>query len=754
MSCCGPAAEFCLEQVGHSDEEIILASRTVQYGLRQTDLSVPEISCGACLQTIEAALGRLMGVRGARANLSTRRVTVFWSGDAVPPMLSTLKALGYEAHLHDFGADDKDPALSQLLRALAVAGFASSNIMLLSVSVWSGAEPETRDLFHWISALIALPTLAYSGRVFFVSAWRSLGHGRTNMDVPISIGVLLTFGLSLYETIQHGPYAYFDAAVSLLFVLLIGRTLDHVMRERARQAVSGLARLAPRSALVLQPDGARAFVPVSEIEPGMTILLAAGERVPVNARVTNGASALDCSLVSGESTPQPITEGTEVLAGVLNLTGPLELVATTAARDSFLAEMVRMMEAAEAGRSSYRGIADRAARLYAPIVHTTALLTFAGWMIATGDAHRAFTVAIAVLIITCPCALGLAVPMVHVMAARRLFENGIMVRNGSALERLAGIDTVIFDKTGTLTTGRPRLVAAEDADEAALALAASIAACSQHPYSRALALLGDGHQRIAFDAVAEHPGLGLEAWAGSVVYRLGRPDWAVTGLSSDGAEAETVVLSANAERMTGFRIEDRLRSGAQEAFGKSTKWGLRVAILSGDNASRVREIAAGLGVTYLAGARPADKLQYVSELRASGRNVLMVGDGLNDAPALMAADVSMAPASAADIGRNAADLVFLRESLEAIPQTIAISRRANVLVRQNFGLAVAYNLVAIPVAVLGHVTPLLAAVAMSLSSLTVIANALRLDYSPRTDRHGAGDSRQADAAPLALGSRR
>jgi Cu2+-exporting ATPase len=681
MSCCAPGAELCLDPVGHSDEEIFLASRTVQHGLRQTNLSVPDIQCGACLQTIEAVLGRLEGVRRARANLSTRRVTVFWSGDAVPPLLSTLKAIGYQAHLHDVGADDKDPALSQLLRALAVAGFASSNITLLSVSVWSGAEPQTRDLFHFISALIALPTLAYSGQVFFVSAWRSLSHGRTNMDVPISIGVLLTFGLSLCETIQHGPYAYFDATVSLLFVLLIGRTLEHVMRERARQAVSGLARLAPRSALVLQPDGTRAYVPVNEIEPGMTILLAAGERVPVNARVTKGVSALDCALVSGEGTPKPAVEGSELLAGVLNLTAPLELVATAAARDSFLAEMVLMMETAEAGRSSHRRIADRAARLYAPIVHATALLAFAGWMIATGDAHRAITVAIAVLIITCPCALGLAVPMVHVMAARRLFENGIMVRDGSALERLADIDTVIFDKTGTLTTG------------------------------------------------------------------------AIAGLLPNGAEAEMVVLSANGERMTGFRIEDRLRSGAREAFANLTKWGLRVAILSGDNASRVREIAGGLGVTHLAGARPADKLQYVSELRASGRKVLMVGDGLNDAPALMAANVSMAPASAAEIGRNAADLVSLRESLEAIPQAIEISRRASALVRQNFGLAVAYNLVAIPVAVLGHLTPLLAAVAMSLSSITVIANALRLDHSPRTDPHGASDTRQADAAPLALGSR-
>jgi Cu2+-exporting ATPase len=752
MSCCAPGAEIYLCQADRTGDEILLASHTVQDGVQQTDLSVPDIHCGGCLQKIETALKKLACVQQARANLSTRRVTVLWSGDSPPPLLATLNALGYQAHLYDFGADSKDPALSHLLRALAVAAFASSNIMLLSVSVWSGADSETRDLFHWLSAVIALPTLIYSGQVFFVSAWRSLRHGQTNMDVPISIGVLLTFGLSLYETVQHGSYAYFDAAVSLLFFLLIGRTLDHVMRERARQAVRGLAKLSPRGALVERPDGTRIYLPLDEIERGMTILLAAGERVPVDGRVTKGSSTIDRSLVSGESVPQSAVEGIELQAGTLNLTGPLTIVATAAAKDSFLAEMVRMMEAAEAGRSSYRRIADRAARLYALLVHTTALLTFIGWMVASGDMHRAITIAIAALIITCPCALGLAVPMVHVMAARRLFDKGIMIRDGCALERLADVDTVIFDKTGTLTTGRPRLVAAGDANDHALRLAASIAAHSRHPYSRGLALLDD--RAIGFDSVSEQPGLGLEAHAGSVVYRLGRPDWAIADISSADNEAETVVLSANGRRVAGFCVEDQLRPGTREVFADLSGQGLRVAIVSGDNAKRVHEIAEGLGVTYIAGARPADKVRCIAEIKGSNKKVLMVGDGLNDAPALAAADVSMAPATAADIGRNTADLVFLRESLDAVPRAIEISRRANALVRQNFGFAIVYNVVAIPVAVLGHVTPLVAAIAMSLSSIVVVANALRLDYAaqPLSRRVGFA-GRRGPSAPLAAGSR-
>ena len=300
--------------------------------------------------------------------------------------------------------------------------------------------------------------------------------------------------MSLYDTIHHGQYAYFDAAVSLLFFLLIGRTLDHMMREKARVAVRGLARLAARGALVLRADGARHYLPVSELHPGMTILLAAGERVPVDARVADGRSDLDCSLVSGESAPQPVEPGATVRAGTLNLTGPLTVTATAAAKDSFLAEMVRLMETAEAGRSGYRRIADRAARLYAPAVHLTALLSFLGWMIATGDAHHAITIAIAVLIITCPCALGLAVPMVQVVAARRLFENGIMVKDGSAMERLAEIDTVVLDKTGVLTLGSLCLADTAMIGPHDLALASAIAAHSRHPHARALAMAGAGRR--------------------------------------------------------------------------------------------------------------------------------------------------------------------------------------------------------------------------------------------------------------------
>lgn len=701
-------------------EEVRLASHALGDGRFRTDLSIPEIHCGGCVARIEAALSSLEGVETARVNLSTRRAAVTWHGSGPPALGPALDALGFEAHLPSGEARGGDAAQARLVRALAVAGFAAMNIMGLSVAVWSGAAPETRNLFHWLSAAIALPTLVYSGRVFFASAWQALRHARTNMDVPISIGVVLAFAMSLYDTIAGEEHVYFDASVSLLFFLLIGRTLDHAMRERARAAVTGLQRLVAYGATVIGEDGTRNHVPVEAIAPGMTVLLAAGERVPVDGLVLEGRSDIDTALATGESVPQAAVPGSALRAGTLNLTGPLTMRATAAAQDSFLAEIVRLMEAVEAGRSRYRRIADRASRLYAPVVHTAAALAFAVWLTSTGDWHRALGVAVAVLIITCPCALGLAVPMVQVVAARRLFEHGVMVKDGSALERLAEVDTVLFDKTGTLTLGTPRLVnRAIDAET--LAIAASIGAYSHHPYARALAGTVDCGR--AFDAVSEQPGLGVEAREGPTVWRLGRAGWALT--KADGERG--TVLSRDGALVAAFEFDDEPRPDLAAACADLSAMGLTLGIASGDRPAPVAALAAAAGIKHaLPAMLPSDKVAHVAMLRAKGARVLMVGDGLNDAPALAAAHVSMAPANAADIGRQSADIVFLRPQLEAVPFAIRTARRASRLIRQNFALAVAYNAVAMPLAFAGMLTPLIAALAMSGSSILVVANALRL----------------------------
>ncbi len=723
MSCCAPGSEdiAVIGQALPSDDEVAFAARDLGDGMHQIELSVPGVHCGACIQSVESTLRKLATVETARVNLSTRRVSVRWRGDALPPIVGTLAKLGYPPNLFDDTAGGKDPVLSQLLRALGVSAFAASNIMLLSVSVWSGADGATRDLFHWVSALIALPALVMAGGIYYRSAWSALRHGRMNMDVPIAIGITVAYMLSIYDTLHSGQHAYFDASVTLLFFLLIGRTLDHVMRGKARAAVAGLARLAPRGALVLAPDGSRDYRPINEIEPGMQLLVAAGERIPVDARILHGNSDLDCALVNGESAPQAVAAGAAIQAGTLNLTGPLTLEATAPAESSFLAEMVRLMEAAEGGRARYRRIADRVASLYAPVVHLAAVLTFIGWMFATGDWHHAATVAIAVLIITCPCALGLAVPIVQIMAARRLFENGIMVRDGAAMERLTEAGAVVFDKTGTLTLGQPLLVNAGEIAPERMAVAAALAAHSRHPLSQAIAAYQGFGVAPAFDRIEEKPGFGMEAHAGSDVWRLGRASWA-----GDGSEDGTV-LALNGKTVTRFSFEDRLRADARDSVAQLQAAFGSVEMLSGDTEAACARVASELQLTsYRSGLLPAEKVARIDELHAQGRKVLMVGDGLNDAPALGAAYVSMAPATAADIGRNAADFVFLRESLSAVPLALDVSRRAARLIRQNLGIAVVYNFFAVPLAFLGYVTPLVAAIAMSGSSIIVIGNALRL----------------------------
>ncbi|SEG76883.1 cation-translocating P-type ATPase [Bosea lathyri] len=748
MSCCATPLPADAETVAAaSREEMLLASRDLGNGLRQTDLAAPGVHCAACIHTIESGLARLAGVAHVRVNLSTRRVAVKWRGEAPPDLLVAMARLGYPAHLFETDADVRDPEFSRLIRALAVAGFCSMNIMILSVSVWSGAEPETRAAFHWISAALALPCLLYAGRVFFASAWSALRRGRTNMDVPISIGITLAFGLSLYDTVHDGPHAYFEAATSLIFFLLIGRTLEHVMRERARAAVRGLMRLAPRGATVLRADGSRDYLPVNEIEPGMRIALTAGERVPVDGVVEDGVSDLDCAIVTGESAPSSAEPGAAVRAGTLNLSGPLTITASAKAADSFLAEMVRLMEAAEGGRARYRRIADRAAALYSPVVHATALLTFLGWMAASGDWHRSITIAIAVLIITCPCALGLAVPIVQVVASRRLFESGIMVKDGSAIERMAEIDAVAFDKTGTLTLGRPRLVNGATIAPGDLEIAAEIARLSSHPLSRTIATAAEPAGGLALSEVREHPGLGIEARLNGRLYRLGRAEWALAGGPTGRNEDGGTVLGCDGNLLARFAFEETLRPQARTTIAALRGDGLEITLLSGDTPAAVHATAAGLGIKAVsASLMPAQKVERLAAMASRGRKVLMVGDGLNDAPALAAAHVSMAPASAADIGRNAADFVFLRDGLDAVPRALTVARRAGRLVRQNFALAVLYNAIALPIAVAGHVTPLIAALAMSLSSILVVANALRLDARPTGRRSPPRSQRAQDLA--------
>ncbi|MEO1460068.1 MAG: heavy metal translocating P-type ATPase, partial [Pseudomonadota bacterium] len=587
--CCPAGAALDAAGVGAAGEGAGRWVRADGPGRASLDLMVPTIRCAGCLSAIERGLGTAPGVLSARVNLTLRRVSVAFDPARTGPeaIVEALAGLGHEARPFDAAAMDeieRDGLGRDLLARLGVAGFAMMNVMLLSVAVWSGAEAATRDLLHWVSGMIALPAIAFAGMPFFRSAAGALRAGRLNMDVPISLAVVLAAGVSLYETSAGGEHAYFDAGISLVFFLLIGRYLDHRTRAQARSAAAELTALSVRSATRILPGGARAVVAAEALVPGDRVAVAPGERVPADGVVEAGASDLDRSMVTGESVPEPVAAGAEIHAGMLNLSGPLELRVTAAGDATLLAEIARMVEAAERGRTRYDRWADIAARQYAWSVHALAALAFGGWLWWTdGDLYRAVTIAAAVLIITCPCALGLAVPAVHAVASGRLFRRGIFLKDGAALERLSAVDMVVFDKTGTLSLGEPRLAgcgavggavggAGDDgADPAAWAAAAALAGASRHPLARALAAEAAvrGVHPARAEGLIELPGAGVEGRIGEARARLGRPDWVVgeTGCETAGAgagEETTVLLRVGAGAPVRFTFEDRLRADAAE----------------------------------------------------------------------------------------------------------------------------------------------------------------------------------------------
>jgi P-type Cu2+ transporter len=738
VTCCdaAPADPRSLEQT--ADQDRLVASSSMQDdGSYRTEFVVPDMHCIACIRTIEHALADVAGVRSVRANLSRKCVAVTWlpvDGN-VPALEDAFAATGFAHSLFDPAqepAETGDTNARQLLLGMAVAGFAAANIMLLSVSVWSGADAETGQLFHLISGLIAAPAIFFAGRRFFSSALTALSARRLNMDVPISLAVLLAFAMSLYEALRGGEAVYFDASLTLLFFLLIGRYLDHMMRDRARGAAMRLGRLEPRGAMAIDGDGPPRYTPLEAIEPGMCLRVAAGERVPVDGRILSGTSEIDRSLVTGEAMPVAVNPGAEIEAGTLNLTGALDLIALRDARHSFLADVMRMMEAAESGRGTYVRIADRMAAIYAPAVHILALAAFLVWMVlSSGDWRMSLFVAISVLIVTCPCALGLAVPVVHVIGAARLFDSGILMRDGSALERLADAGTAMLDKTGTLTTGLPTVAMANFPDGRGAAMARALAMHSNHPASVALrSHIEEPPARIG--EIVETPGYGISARCDGMKIRLGRAGWAGEIAFADAGRSEGLAFAVEGGAIVPITLVEQLRPDAVEAVSQLRAMDFDLEILSGDTAGQVGRIAREIGVTQWRGdLTPLQKVEAIRGRQGQGKKVLVVGDGLNDAAALAAGDVSFAPASASDAGRMAADFVFTRQSLAAIPFAVRIARRAAGLVRQNFFLAILYNCIAVPLAMAGLVSPLVAAIAMSASSVVVVANSMRLNFGTR-----------------------
>ncbi|MEH6477128.1 MAG: heavy metal translocating P-type ATPase [Sneathiella sp.] len=747
--CSGGAVAFAYSNTPAADFQNFLSADPTAFVSQDEDgntllhMLVENMHCANCIRTIEKTLTNNPAVLEARVNFSTRRLLVRWdevksdAADLVKPIIDLGYALTpFDLSLMKTATEEAD---KRLLKAMGVAGFAAANVMLLSVSVWAGIfsndmGPSTRDFLHWISALIAMPAVAYSGQVFFKSAVGALKAGRLNMDVPISLAVILAVGISLSETIQSGEHAYFDAAVTLLFFLLIGRYLDNRARTKARSAAERLLLLKAVAATIIEPDGSHRSVPVDTVTVGTIVHVAVGDRFPVDGQIQKGFTTVDNSLVTGESLPVDAAVDTAVFAGTLNLSSPVQVRATKTGDNTLLGDIVRLMENAEQGRAKYVRIADRIAEYYAPVVHILAALTFGGWWIMGFEWQVSLLQAVAVLIVTCPCALGLAVPVVQVVASGRLLLRGILVKAADGLERLAQIDTVVFDKTGTLTEGRLDLINRADIPEKSLNLAASIAKESRHPLAQAVARTGSNTFDLA--DVQEHPGRGLSTMFDGKRVRLGSRIWCE--IRDDANQSDNLPelwLDVDGEKPVQFLFEDCLRPEVAVTIASLRKLGIEIELLSGDRGAVVQMIASDAGISqWRASVTPEDKVQRLEELKEAGKKVLMVGDGLNDAPALATAYVSMSPSTASDVSQTAADFIFQGRSLHAVLEAVRVARMSHRLVVQNFSLAFAYNAIAVPLAVFGFVTPLFAAIAMSSSSLIVCANSMRLNAVHREEK--------------------
>lgn len=675
--------------------------------------SLPTIHCAACIGKIERGLALVRGVRSVRVNLSMKRLSVEGPVEGAQ-ITSALTQLGFEAYPLDTQAlsGARDDTGRALLVRMAVAGFAMMNIMLLSVAVWSGATDATRDMFHLISAMIAIPVVAYSGQPFFANAWTALRVRRLNMDVPISLAILLAAGTSLYETLNGGHHAYFDAAVALTFFLLIGRYMDHKTRSAARSAAKELTALEVQTAEKVTLKGTQT-ISAAALEIGDVVLVTTGARVPVDGVLEGDSALMDRALITGESAAVSVAAGDILQMGEVNIGAPMQVRATAVGEDTSLRRMAALIETAENARNSYTALADKAAGLYAPLVHILSALAFVAWMVWDGDVRHAINVATAVLIITCPCALGLAVPAVSTAAISRLFSAGYLVKHATALERLAEVDHIVFDKTGTLTL--PAITLPDGMNTHARAVAKALAQASGHPLSRAVVTATDSDTPATLTDIHEITGQGVEGQFNGQSVRLGRGAW----LGADFVGLGLKIGDAVHE----FAASETLRPGARDALNRID---LPCEVITGDALAPAQSLADQIDLPVTAQAHPSDKLARLNALANDGRTVLMVGDGLNDTAALASAHASIAPSSALEASRNAADVVALKESFEDLPLVLAVARATRDLSKQNFTIATAYNVIAVPIAFLGFATPLAAALAMSISSITVLLNSQRM----------------------------
>jgi Cu2+-exporting ATPase len=706
--------------------------KTLDHGEKELQFTVGGIACSSCVWLIENALAKQKNIVGARVNLSTRKLVIRWSGDVNfgNEYAELIIRMGYELAPYDSQEVSKkdDAQTKSLLIKITLAGFALGGIMMLSDGLYLydreliGAA--THDFLHFIVMLLALPVIVYSGSYFFSSAINSLKHHRTNMDVPISFSIVVISILSIYQTFTGAEHIYFDSAVMLIFTLLIGRYFEFKARAKARRSTKSITDILSGFANLITENGIK-IIPAKELQEGMLIQVNMGEKIPADGLITRGSSEFDTSLITGETLPKNISANEEVMAGMMNLGNSVVVKISRPSANSSLSQILNLLEKTEKNNSKLNSIAEKATRAYVPLVYGASTITFILWYFIFGRSLEISIInACAVLIITCPCALGLAVPVVNVVSFGKLLSKGLILKNGKTLERLNEIDTAIFDKTGTLTTGNLKVINQEDFSESELKLAASLAARSSHPASRSISKLYKG-ELIEGLEVKEVAGLGLELRIGENIVRLGKPSW--IGGNND-INSKTSIAFSSGGKVKNFILEDELRCDAKVVISKINNAGINTVILSGDVEYQVKKTAEELGIkTYRSKLLPQEKYDFINNLKTIGHKILMVGDGLNDAPSIKLADVSISPGNAISITQNSADIIFSGEKLSPIYDAIKISKKSIKLIKQNIYLSFLYNFVMIPFAMSGFITPIFASLAMSASSIIVVLNSLRLE---------------------------
>lgn len=706
-------------------------SPLVRHRAADADVAVNGMLYGASIRTIEGGIAAIPDMTLARVNPTDCRAATDRRGGRADPIRFVSRTGSQPRPDDDVKSDaDETHEMYMLLRCLAVAAFAAMTVLLLPVAIASGSAmemtPGQRDVFHWLPALIAVPATAYAGRPFFRSFARAMATGRLNVDVPISGAIVLALGLPLIETLNHAAYANFAPALMLLTVLAAGRTLEQAIRRRTPAFAANLVVLQDETVAKFVNETELAEVPVMSVRSGDLVLVRPGERIAVDGVITDGRSEIDQSLVSGETLPVSVARDSMVYAGTLNVSGTLRVKVSSAERDAPPDRGARMPGRA-LETTGHTNLAGRAVHLYPPLVLAIASATLSVWLACGASFDDAVTAAIAVLVVTYPAALGVAVAAVLAETSRALSRAGMLLRSTADIERLGRIDTILFDKTGTLTWPQPEVINTADIPPERLALAGRLALASRHPLATAVARAADA--TVPLTAV-EEPGQGVRCEFKGVALRLGRPSFcdaerrAAAVLETD-PEASVIAFAYGTERYA-LAVRQRLRSDAIETVAKLRQDGFTVEILSGDRAPAVAHAADTLGIErWQAGVTAADKAAYISALQARGRSVLMVGDGVNDATSLAAADASLSVATAAHPALAAADAVFAGDRLMPVASVIAIARQARRLMGQNLLFTAGCNVAATPAAILGFVSPPVAALAMLGASVLVTLNALR-----------------------------